>query len=224
MCRCSCCSRQCWTINLNNQDIRQLVLQESRYWAFLPYDSFISQWNSNISPVGTNPSSDILAGGLPLSLAISQVDSPLPGPADVLALVVGLCVVGLAALANAGAIALPARPIYYFSNSNTRARDDSAPFPINPDNPCPFAPCADIADEIRGRVFGSKNAALNDLIRQYGSGIRTGRREITNFYNDVCPEEGWHWTIEPHRQFTFSIICCWCCNQNTPDIQCYHTG
>jgi hypothetical protein len=63
----------------------------------------------------TNPGGQITSFGLPIAGLISQADSPAPGPADLIAAGVAVCVVGLAMLANAGVITLPPRPAYDFS-------------------------------------------------------------------------------------------------------------
>lgn len=71
----------------------------------------------------------MLAGG-----TAALADGPLPfGDAAAASLILaGLCVAGLAAIASSGAIALPMRQPYYFTDSSERARDNRIPWPIPP--------------------------------------------------------------------------------------------
>ncbi len=96
------------------RDVRILVSQEARYWGNLTYADFVNQWNSSRPPASNNTGENTLSSGLSLAAVISQLDSPFPGPADFLAVGVAICTVGLAALANTGAISLPPRPAYDF--------------------------------------------------------------------------------------------------------------
>ncbi len=97
------------------RDVQVLVSQEALYWGNLPYGEFVSQWNSSIPPASTDPGGQVLGIGLPIAGGVSQADSPLPGPADLMAVLAGLCVVGIAVIASTNAVTLPLRPSYSFS-------------------------------------------------------------------------------------------------------------
>ena len=114
------------------RDVNILVTQEARYWANLPYGEFVSQWNSSRPSASTDPGGQVMGVGLPIAGAVSQVDSPFPGPADIAALGIAFCAVGLAALANTGAISLPLRQPYYFSQSNDSTNEIEREVPSPP--------------------------------------------------------------------------------------------
>jgi len=114
------------------RDVQILVSQEALYWGNLSYGEFVSQWNSSRPPANNDPSGQILGTGLLVAGGVSQADTPLPGPADLLALGIAVCAVGLAALANTGTLTLPLRQTYYFSDSNERANEDEIAWPIPP--------------------------------------------------------------------------------------------
>jgi hypothetical protein len=94
-------------------DLRALVERELRYWNSISYSDFIREWNSSTRVPGrTDPGATVLGSGLLLAAGTSQLDSPLPGPLDLVGLGIAVCAVGLAALASSGAITLPMRQTY----------------------------------------------------------------------------------------------------------------
>jgi len=105
------------SVNLDDPTIRDLLRQENDYWGNLPYNEFADLWNDNQRrpPLSTDPGGETLAAGAALVLPIALFDSPAPGPADAIALLGLLCVVGIAAIAGTGAIALPQRPQVNFA-------------------------------------------------------------------------------------------------------------
>jgi hypothetical protein len=102
------------------------------YWGNLSYGEFVSQWNSSRPPANNDPGGQILGTGLLVAGGVSQADTPLPGPADLLALGITVCAVGLAALAYTGTLTLPVRQTYYFSDSTDQANEDEIAWPILP--------------------------------------------------------------------------------------------
>ncbi len=95
--------------------VQILMTQEARYWSNLPYNQFVIQWNGVRPPASNNPGGEILAMGVPLAATTSSVN-PFPGPEDVAAFGIALCVTGLAILAAATTtITLPLRPQINFA-------------------------------------------------------------------------------------------------------------
>jgi RHS repeat-associated protein len=115
-------------------DLRALVAREWRYWNSISYSDFMREWNSSRPPASTNSSNGmgqdlVFAGGV-----AAMVDGPLlfGDAAAAILIIAGLCVAGLAALASSGAIALPMRQTYYFSDSLERVDEDEIAWPIPP--------------------------------------------------------------------------------------------
>ena len=121
-------------IDLNNEETRQLLQQEDTYWGGLSYSQFVTLWNDN----DTRPPSRTNTGGewqQASAVAVGAAAATGPTPDDIIWLVGALCLYGMSLSARAGAIALPLRQPYYFSESSDRASEEDDAIPIPEDFP-----------------------------------------------------------------------------------------
>jgi RHS repeat-associated protein len=111
------------------RDVRVLASQEALYWGNLSYGNFASQWNSSRSPASSDPGGQIWQSSLSILGGLSFAN-PAPGPEDLIFLG-GLCIAGIWAIAaSAGAITLPLRQAYNFSEAVSEEDDVAIPIPI----------------------------------------------------------------------------------------------
>ena len=120
--------------------VSSVVNDERGYWGDLSYDTFTQQWNDpNVHDFTGGESSYMETGGsLVIGGAITtQMDSPFPGPADVVgisAILAGTCVVAVALIAEAVTprrLPLPARRPTW-KNKQKDKPDKPAPIPVDP--------------------------------------------------------------------------------------------
>jgi hypothetical protein len=148
-------------------------------------------WNDNQrrQPLSTDPGGETLASGAALVLPIALLDSPAPGPADLVALLGLVCVVGIAAIAGAGAIALPQRQVYYFSNADVSEGEKQflIPWPTDFDACLPgWARCASL--EASGGRYWNFDDALGAMQGGYSDASiaeRLSERQVTD--SGHCP-------------------------------------